>query len=176
MKEKKKLVYIVLTILILIMIFINIKVFMNNYMTKDNENKNVQATNKVYNVTTSEEDEENRKRQIASLDTQKRMQTYFGTYISYIEAKNYEEAYNLLYNGFKQTYFPTLQEFENYAKQKYPNNIVVNYTNIEREGTIYILTVEIKDALASKESQAESLQVVVNEQDVNEYELSFEIK
>ena len=175
MKEKKKLVYIILAIIILIMIFINIKVFMSNYIQKSEENKN-QTVNKIYNLTTEEEDNENRKKQIASLDGRKRMQTYFGTYISYIEAKNYEKAYSLLYDGFKQTYFPSLQDFENYAKQKYPSNMLVNYTSIEREGTIYILTVEIKDALANKQDEAESFNVVITETDVNEYSISFEIK
>ena len=173
MKEKDKLVYIVLTIVILIMVFINIKVFINHYKVEEDNNK---VNGAIYNVTTNEQDEENRKRQIASLDTKKRMQTYFGRYISYVESKNYEEAYNLLYDGFKKTYFPSLQDFESFAEQKYPSNMIVNYTDITSEGSIYILKVEIKDALANKDTQAESLQVVINEQDVNEYKISFEVK
>lgn len=175
MKEKKKIIYIILTIIILILLFINIKVFISHYISV-NGSKEKNKQNKIYNVTTLEEDEKNRKEQLASLDGKKRMQTYFGTYISYVESKNYDKAYNLLYDGFKQTYFPSLQEFENYAKQKYPNNIVVNYIDIQREGTIYILKVEIKDALSSKQTQVESTQVVITESNINDYKISFEVK
>lgn len=177
MKEKNKLTYIILIIIILILVFFNIRVFINNNFEKISSKNPNEITNRVYNVTTEEEDERNRNNKIASLDTRKRMQTYFGTYISYIESKDYESAYNLLYDGFKQTYFPTLQDFENYAKSTYPSNIVVNYIDISREGTMYIIELEIKDALSSnKQTGIESTKAVILEADVNDYKISFEIK
>ena len=60
---------------------------------------------------------------------------------------------NNLSENIKQSYFKTLEEFEQYV-QKYPENIVVDYQDINREGEIFILTVEIKDLY---DSQAETI-------------------
>ena len=152
---------------------------MDNYIEENNVSsiENKIATNIINQVTSNEVDNKNRENKIASLNEKTRMQTYFGTYISYIEANKYESAYNLLYDGFRQTYFPTLQDFEQYAKSKYPNNMIINYTNITREGTIYILTLEIKDALNSnKQTEMKSTQVVVMEEDINKFKISFEVQ
>lgn len=181
MEDKKKLVYLILIIIILILVAVNIKVFINNTIGKNGEAKQNEVVNQTINntknVTTEEEDNENRKNKIASLNEKLRMQTYFGTYISYIESQEYENAYNLLYDSFKQNYFPTLQDFITYAQQKYPKNMVVNYKDISREGTIYIITVEIRDALNSnKQTEIEDIQVVITENDVNDFKISFEVK
>ena len=104
------------------------------------------------------------------------MQTYFGRYLSYIESGNYEEAYNLLYDGFKQNYFPTLEDFESYAQNNYPSNMIVEYTNIERQGTIFILTVKIRNALSDNtQTDVKEQQIVVTENNVNDFKLSFEV-
>ena len=166
MEENKKLKYIILLIVVLLLIAINIIVFINNYIEESNVGhiENKVTSNIVNELTSNEVDNKNRENKIASLNEKSRMQTYFGTYISYIEVKDYQSAYNLLYDGFKQTYFPTLQDFEQYAKTKYPNNMIINYTNITREGTIYVLTLEIRDVLNSnKQTEIESTQVVVME-------------
>lgn len=179
MEENKKIKYIMLLIVVLLLIAINIIVFMNNYIEESNVEhaENKVTSNIVNELTSSEVDNKNRENKIASLNEKSRMQTYFGTYISYIEAKNYKSAYDLLYDGFKQTYFPTLQDFEQYAKTKYPNNMIINYTNITREGTIYVLTLEIRDVLNSnKQTEIESTQVVVMEEDINKFKISFEVQ
>ena len=104
------------------------------------------------------------------------MQTYFGTYISYVENEKYQEAYNLLYDGFKQNYFPSIEDFTNYVQNNYPSNIVVEYTNIERQGTIFILTVKIRDALNdSTQTEVQENRVVVMENATNDFKLSFEV-
>lgn len=179
MKENKKIQYIVLSIIILILIAINIRIFINNYFDEDVKLRNTQ--NKIsetnQNILVSkEDDDQNREKKIATLTERNRMQTYFGTYLSYVESKKYEEAYDLLYEGFKQTYFPTLVDFKNYAEENYTSNMIVNYTDITREGTMYILTVEIKDALSSKQTEAKNINAVVMEEDVNKFKISFDTK
>ena len=175
MNDKKKLHYIILVIIILILIAINIKVFISNYF-KENEQANENKSQITNIVSTSEEDAKNRQNKISSLNERTRAQTYFGTYISYIESGQYENAYNLLYDGFKQTYFPTLQEFEKYAAEHYPANMIINYTDISREGTMYIITAEIRDVLSKKQDEAKSTRIVVMENGVNDYKISFEVE
>ncbi len=180
MKENKKLVYIILTIVILILIAINLKVFISNYIGKniqsDNEVKNNAITQIPSNIVSNDQDNKNREEKIASLSEKNRMQTYFGTYISYIESKDYKSAYNLLYENFKNTYFPTLNDFQNYVIEKYPKNIVINYTDISREGTMYILKLQIKDALNSNiNAEQKDMQVVIMEESLNNFKISFEV-
>ena len=183
MEEKKKIIYIILIILTLILLYINIKVFLYNYIDNSsiaNSNEgnimNTYIIDNTMNVTSEEEDEENRQRKIASLTERQRMQTYFGQYLSYIESKEYSKAYDLLYDGFKNSYFLSLNDFINYAQENYYDNMVVEYIDIEREGTIYILTVEIRDALNNnKETQVESKQVIISESELNNYKISFQL-
>ena len=92
------------------------------------------------------------------------------------EGTDYEAAYNLLYDGFKQNYFKTLEEFKEYAEKNYPKYIVLEYTNIERQGTLFILSVKIKDALDSIEQEnVVEQQVVIIENDVNDFKISFSV-
>ncbi len=189
MSEKKKIVYIVLIIIILLLIAINLIVFINNYFGKDNtisnneivnneisnENREVEI-NTNYATVSNEVDEENRTNKIASLSERLRMETYFGQYISYIESKDYQSAYNLLYDGFKQSYFPTLEEFIAYCQNNYPNNIAVEYTGIDREGTIFILKVKLRNPLTdSTQTDVPEQQVVIIENDINDFKLSFQV-
>lgn len=175
MNDKKKIIYILIAIVILIIIALGIMTFINRYK-EQNSNLENQSLNIEYNTTTIDEDSQNRDRKVATLSESQRMQTYFGRYLSYIESKDYQSAYDLLYDGFKQNYFPTLEEFIEYVQNNYPNNIVVEYVNIERQGTIFILTVKLRDALTDT-TQTDTLerQVVVTENDINNFKISFSV-
>ena len=180
MSEKNKLIFILVLISILIIIAICLFVFINsNFENANNVQQNTglnENINTNYTTTSNEVDDQNRDALVASLNERQRMQTYFGRYLSYIESGDYESAYNLLYDGFKQSYFPTLEDFESYAQNNYPSNIVVEYTNIERQGTIFILTVKIRNALSdSTQTDTPEQQVVVTENDVNDFKLSFAV-
>ena len=180
MSEKNKLIFILVLISILIIIAICLFVFINsNFENANNVQQNTglnENINTNYTTTSNEIDDQNRDALVASLNERQRMQTYFGRYLSYIESGDYESAYNLLYDGFKQNYFPTLKDFETYAQNNYPANMVVEYTNIERQGTIFILTVKIRNALNDNtQTDVPEQQIVVTENDVNDFKLSFEV-
>ena len=180
MSEKNKLIIILVLISILIIIAICLFVFINsNFENANNVQQNTglnENINTNYTTTSNEVDDQNRDALVASLNERQRMQTYFGRYLSYIESGDYESAYNLLYDGFKQNYFPTLKDFETYAQNNYPANMVVEYINIEREGTIFILTVKIRNALSDNtQTDVKEQQIVVTENNVNDFKLSFEV-
>lgn len=186
MKEKNKLIYIALAIVILILIAVNLQVFINNFYSinevsqANNISENTQSTNQNvntnYNTVSSEDEEQNRDKKVATLNETQRMQTYFGRYISYIESGDYQSAYALLYDGFKQNYFPTVEDFTTYAQNNYPTHMVVEYTNIERQGTIFILTVKIRDVLNSTtDAEVPEQQIVVTENDINDFYISFAV-
>ena len=187
MNDKKKITYLILIIIILFFIALNIIIFINHNSpeqviaenttnTTNTTTSTNQQINTIYETTSTETDEENRENKIASLGEQLRMQTYFGQYISFIESKDYEEAYNLLYDGFKQSYFPSLEDFITYAQNNYPSNMVVEYTNIDREGTIFVLTVKIRNPLTdTTETEVPEQRIVIIENEVNDFKLSFAV-
>ena len=166
MNKKNMLTYLIFIIIILILIAINLSVFIkNNY-------KKIATTNETSNVfnDTNDNVEINTNYETTSKET------YFGQYISLIEKKDYASAYELLYDGFKQSYFPTIEDFTTYAQTHYPNNIVVEYTDIDREGTIFILKVKIRNPLTdTTETEVPEQQVVIIEESVNNFKLSFAV-
>ena len=170
---KKKVVNLLLIIVVLIMIAINILIYIKNNSANENEalNENVQASNESL----SEKEIENTiNSRIEGMPDRNRMQVYFGTFITYIENNEYEKAYALLNENFKNNYFKTLSSFESYF-ENYPKNIMVNYTDIDRQGELYILTVEISD-MFDEETEPISQRVVIRENDLNDFTLSFQVE
>lgn len=172
----KKIKIIISIMIILILIAFNLMVYIN-YHKEEEENIIQNEINTIveHNIATDEETENSRKEMLNNHTEATRMKTYFGQYISYIDSGNYEEAYNLLYENFRNTYFKTLDDFRNYAIAKYPEEIMVEYTNMEREGTMYILTVKIEDPINTNYEAIEQ-NVVIQENDLNDFVLSFNVE
>lgn len=172
----KKIKIILLIIIALILLAINIMVYIsNNDKSKIKENENQVNTIIEHNIATEEETENSRKEMLNEYSEATRMKTYVGQYLSYIDSEKYEDAYNLLYQNFKNNYFKTLAEFENYAKDKYPNEIMAEYTNMNKEGNIYILSVKIQDP-TNKEYKPLEQNIVIQENDLNDFVLSFNVE
>lgn len=181
MKKNKKSI-IPWVIVLLILLCINISYIINNilenpekkskYETKTNTNTN---TNTTQNTVSVEDAYMNRLKKMGERD---RMEEYFGKYITYIEKKEYEKAYDLLYPEFKNRYFKTLEEYKNYIQEKYPKDMIsVNYNNIERQGEYYVLFIEIVDLSKSSKNDEKKItqKVVLYEKDYDDFVLSFDV-
>lgn len=103
-----------------------------------------------------------------------RMEYYVSEFISAVEDGEYEEAYNMLYDEFKENYFPTLASFEEYAKKTFPRMCILEHENIERNGDVYVLWVTMSSALASKDYGVE-INFVIQENDLNDFVMSFSV-
>ena len=91
--------------------------------------------------------------------------------------KDYEKAYNMLYSEFKQKYFQTLDEYEEYVEKIYPNFFAVQYDDFSRQGDIYVIRLIIIDPKNSEKSGEENSQrIVIKENDFNDYVISFQVK
>ena len=101
-----------------------------------------------------------------------RMEYYCGIYFRHIENKEYKSAYNLLYSEFKQTYFPTLEEYIAYIQKTYSSLWALEYNDISREGSIYVLRLDVIDILESTEK---SQRIVVKENTYNDFVISFQV-
>lgn len=111
---------------------------------------------------------------LSTLGERDRMEYYCGEYFKHIEKKEYEAAYNLLYPEFKESYFPTLERYEDYVKKTYPSNWALDYEDITRQGDIYVLKLNVLDVLGSKENE-KSQRIVIKENNYNNFSISFQV-
>ena len=105
-----------------------------------------------------------------------RIEFYFSEFIRNIDNGKYEDAYAVLNSEFKENYFKTQEEFTSYVKSYFPKEIAIEYNNIERNGNIYVLWVEVANALSVDTSTAKEINVVIKENAVHDFELSFSVE
>lgn len=118
-------------------------------------------------------------REIENLQNMKerdRMEYYFNKFLEFIEDEKYEEAYSLLYPEFKENYYPTLEQFIEIMNQTFSDMTNVEHDNIERNGDVYVLWIYITDAVNGKPGEKKEMNVVIKENDYNDFELSFSFK
>lgn len=165
---KQKIIAILMLICITLAIIIGI-VIVNISPNNNTEQPGVSSTP---HIKTAEENNQEEIEQLHGMGETRRMQFYVSKYISYIEAGDYESAYNLLYSEFKENYFETLDKFISYIKQKYPDIISLKYTNIQRLGEYYVLTVDFEDLVNNEKNYTQLF--VVKENGFNDFVLSFQ--
>lgn len=186
-KDLKWLIIIILITLVLLVIYlkeyaINAKIENEAIInTKSETQQTGQQENQTTQVEIQRTDEDIIK-YLSGLDERSRMEYYCGEYLKHIKYKEYEEAYKLLYSEFKENYFPTLEEYEEYVKEYYPKFFAVQYDDIDRQGDIYIIRLKIVDATNSSkngnnaENNEDNIQrIVIRENGFNDFVMSFQV-
>lgn len=190
-RKKKKIDYLTITlsIIAIIMTIYNIKQYVELHFVGTHEGKSdekfevsIAEENNVTQEMIEKDREAAKLSKIEGMNERDRMEYYYGIFLNHVEMKNYEAAYDLLYDGFKERYFPTIETFKKYMELRYNSNMTVTYTNIERNGDLYILWATVAD-LSKKQNFADdivgydtfSINVVIQEYDFNDYKLSFSI-
>lgn len=175
---------IILVIIVLFLIIVTLILYLKNIVIpKQNKEKTYQLATVIskeekenQQVSVPQTDEEITK-YLSTLGERDRMQYYCGEYIKHLKHKEYEQAYNMLYTEFKQNYFPTIEEYEEYVKKFYPEYFALQYDDITRQGDIYVLRLKIIDAMNSEKSEEENIQrVVIKEYNYNDFVISFQVK
>lgn len=186
-KKNKNLDIIILIILILFLIILNLVLYVNKIMKPKNENNQTNMTktqqeqaakaivNKLpSNVPTTDEE------LIAYLESLKegdRIAYYCGQFIRYVDEEEYGKAYGLLYDEFKENYFPTAQDFEDYCTKFYPRFFGVVYDDIDRyDDHTYVFRLKIIDYQAAKEGNEKIQRVVIREYGYNNYKVSIQVE
>lgn len=174
----------ILTVIVIIWTIVNI-VQVNRVMDiakrlEEEQNKNTVSNNiVVQNEVTAEEIEENTNQleieDLKDKDERTRIQQYCGKFVRYIENKEYDKAYALLYPDFKNNYFPTVEDFSKYAQEQFPSTLItVEYDNIERQGKYYILFTTITTPLNTDYEMEQKFILIENT--FNDFQLSFDVK
>ena len=102
-----------------------------------------------------------------------RIEYYITKFINYTEGGEYEKAYNLLNREYRNNYFPTKNEFEEYSKNTFTKMLNVEYTNFERNGNIYVSWVTLTDTINGNRDSGKEFNFVIKENNYNDFELSF---
>lgn len=187
MKKKKDntllIVIIVIAILAMISMFINM-IFSNNNNNITNNRASVSTSNSQNTITTENIETDRQEKiltKLKNMTERDRMEYYFGTFVSKLDEKDYESAYNMLYEEYRKTYFPSMSSFKEYVQEIYSGMTSVEYNNIERNGDIYILWVTINDLNGksveiideAEVSTGKEVKVVIREYGYNDFVMSF---
>ena len=168
MNKSLKIITILIAFLIIVAIILIVIINILGLKTKNN------IADENSDVISEEELAKARDEVVGTKSETTRIKTYIGQYFSYIEEKDYQKAYDLLYDNFKSNYFTSIEQFKQYIEDKYPKNIVLNYTNIDRQGSIYIVTVEVINGLEIKNKFEQ--RIVIQENDLNDFNISFQVE
>lgn len=168
MQEKIKMILLIsfLSLLTIINIIVGISKFSKTDNTQNNVEENMNIENENKEVIEEQID-------IYTMTEGDRIRHYLAIYFSYLEKDEYQKAYDLLYPEFKQNYFKTLEEFENYIEERYPMFITYNQDDIQRQGNYFILEITILSDSDEKDNITQRF--VIYENGINDFVLSFEV-
>lgn len=103
-----------------------------------------------------------------------RMKIYLGDIVRKLNEKNYSELYKRLEPSYKEKYFKTLEEFEKYFKEYYPESFSIKHVNFEAIGDYYVVESDIISNNSKEENKnKKGLYFVFREYDFNDYVFSF---
>ena len=175
----KKTSFYILIVLIVIVTIVNLILFskiigQQNHSHSHSSSYNVTSQENVAKEKTEEELAQEELDKLHKMTERDRMEFYFSKFIKYIKNEKYTEAYNLLYPEFKERYFKTQEEFRDYAKKTYPKSVGFSYNDIERQGSIYVLVITVIDTNKNKGTE-KSQRIVIQENDFNDFVLSFQV-
>lgn len=165
LKGNKKII-IILIIVLIILLVVNIVINITNKNTEELSAEEIseKQENEATISRLSEDNETDRAKQ------------YLSSFIEEIEQRNWDKAYEMLYDEFKNNYFSEQSYFEEYCEKYFPNMMEVKVNNIERINNIYVLETTMNDLInGNKNSGKIGMYFVIQENDLNEFELSFSV-
>ena len=171
----KKISFWVLIICALLVICINLILIIKiNGETNKREPVSINKNSGEKSIQDEKSEEEQELEKLKKMTERDRMEYYFSEFISYIKNEEYSKAYDLLYPEFKQNYFKSVEDFREYVIKTYPDSVGFSYNNIERQGKIYVLMINIIDP-DKKIGEGKSQRIVIQENVFNDFVLSFQV-
>lgn len=170
-KNNGKKLTIVIVILLIIIVALLVYSAVTNKKDEHKQPENTVQTDNNINPNLSTDLAE-----LSQLQQYDRIKYYFDKYLFYIEEQDYESAYGLLHDDFKKEHFKTVEEFTQYAINKYPAVNTIEYTGYDKLGPYHVLTIKFSDILNSTNDNVPSFEqkYILIETELNEYKLSFQ--
>lgn len=178
MKNEKNIILLGIIILLVILIILITIVGFFSKKEETSTNPNIKISNGIVETNIDYEETENRINQekLSGMLERDRMEYYVSNFINLLERKKYEKAYELLYEDFKTQYFPTAGQLQTYAENNFSFMMNLEFTNIERNGDVYVLWVKIQDAINGNKNEFAEYNFVVRENAINDVDISFSVK
>ncbi len=112
----------------------------------------------------------------SKLSTDQKVQANAYIFLQMINTKDYEQAYNLLDETFRNTNFATLEEFKEYVRENFFNHNVNSYNiSIQEEGNTYIYETEIKES-SSSAAEEKNLTIIMQLKEGSDFVMSFSLE
>lgn len=125
----------------------------------------------TYTITT-----DNFKQTYQNVNDERKVQLNIDKFIKMINACDYRNIYNCIDDGFKNNYFKTEQELEEYIKSRFFRYNKVIYRDIEKKGTdIFVASLQITD-FTEESDELKDINVVIQLIDENTFNMSFEVQ
>lgn len=164
--NKKRLILVLIIVLVIVLIF-SLLIF--KLLTKESDKV-------LYQQAVIEREEKMKEVAVEDLsgkNEQERMEFYCAKFFKYINNRNFEAAYDLLYSEYKENYFPTIESFKRYMLDYFPSQVSITYNNIERLGNIYVLWIHITDIYNGTNGHNFDMNIVIREDAYNDIKMSF---
>lgn len=182
----KKIKNIILAIVVLVLIAINLILYIDNHKVSKQENELIENTENVVvsdnetikqNVivsTASQKIDAGVRNKVSKMNEGSRMKYYVSQFIEYSCKENYDGAYALLNENFRNTYFKDKQTFIDYFKNRYPKTPSINYKSVDRKGEIFTVEIKVTDDSNKNFKEIEE-SFVIREKAANNYTISFAV-
>lgn len=106
-------------------------------------------------------------------EEQKRVQMNVDKFIQMINRSDFVTSYNCISEGFKNNYFSTQEDFQNFVQYNFFKYNKLGFKNIEKKGSnIYVCTVQLSD-LTEQTQEIREIDVIMKLNDGINFEMSF---
>lgn len=115
------------------------------------------------------------KEEYNKLSEEQKVKTNVEKFVKMLNSKNYNQAYKVLNQEFKQNYFKTQINFEKYIKNSFFDDNMLGIKSIKKQGSVYMCETNIKESLSSAARSIDKTFVILLK-DNGAFEISFNIK
>lgn len=151
--------------------YICIDQYQNYYIFRENAIMDYTFKLDTYTITTDKFKEEYK-----NADIEEKVQLNIDKFIKMINAHDYINAYDYLPDSFKNNYFNTKEEFENYAKSFFFIYNKVKYNDLSEQGNnIYMCNLQLSD-LTQETNEIKDFNIIIQLKDDMDFVLSFEVE
>lgn len=107
---------------------------------------------------------------------EKKVQMNIDKFIQMLNRHDYKSSYNCIAESFKNNYFGTQEEFENYIKNNFFSYNKFEFENFEKKGSnIYVYNIEVTD-LTGENTEVRNINIIMQLNDNLDFEMSFGVE
>lgn len=114
------------------------------------------------------------KNEYMKYNDQKKVQYNVNKWIQMLNNKDYENAYNLLNETFKNTNWDSVEDFKMYMNRNYPLNYKIEYNEYQVYGINYTQRIILKDA-EGKNNNQKDITIIMKLNEDMDFEMSFNV-